>query len=284
VSDSARISPTAHYTGQVWCRHGLSPKELSTAAGRAMFEAMRVPMRVAALGTGGLTLEKMLLQRHLILDHLLDEAIEAGRIGQVVEVAAGLSGRGLRLTKRHRGLVYVEADLPAMAERKRAMIASLISRTASHRVVAVDALSDEGPLALARVLEGALDPEVGTAIITEGLLSYFSRELVEGIWARFAAALHRYPRGLYMTDIHFAQGPNGSPLIRAFRILLGAFARGAVHLHHQDEGAMRAAMRAAGFDGAIALTYPSELEARLALPRGNGDYLCIASAETTRSP
>ena len=64
----SRISPTAHYTGYVWSRNGLSPPRFATTRGAAMFHALEGPMRLAAATTGGLTLERMLLQRHLVID------------------------------------------------------------------------------------------------------------------------------------------------------------------------------------------------------------------------
>ena len=36
----ATISPTAHYTGFVWARHGLSHPALVTAEGRALFHLL----------------------------------------------------------------------------------------------------------------------------------------------------------------------------------------------------------------------------------------------------
>ena len=97
-----------------------------------------------------MTLEKMLLQRHRIIDHLLDEAIADGRIGQIVEVAAGLSGRGHRLAGRHRdvGFIYLEGDLPGMVARKRQRLARLGDPSPHHHVLELNALADEGVLAL----------------------------------------------------------------------------------------------------------------------------------------
>lgn len=274
MSDSARISPTAHYTGQVWCRHDLSPPELSTTMGQAMFAALRGPMRLAALAAGGMTLEKMLLQRHLIIDHLLEEAIAAGTVGQVVEVAAGLSGRGLRLTRRHPGLVYVEADLPGMAARKRRLLAGV----GEHQVVAVDALADSGPHTLDAALAQVLDPARGVAIVTEGLVNYFERTQVEGMWRRFAAALGRFPHGLYLSDLHLDAGPNRSTMVRAFRLLLGTVARGHIHLHYDSVAALRGALAGAGFGGPVELHRPSAYYGRLAIPPGRDDYVEVLAA------
>ena len=150
ASDPSRISPTAHYTGYVWVRHGLSPVGLGTPLGRLMFHGLRPLARVASLGTGGVTLETFLLQRHRMIDRLLERAIDEGTIGQVVEIAGGLSGRGLRFAERYesQSLVYVEGDLPRMARRKRRMVEGLGGQRRNHHVVAIDALSDDGPQSL----------------------------------------------------------------------------------------------------------------------------------------
>src|SRR5207253_6217343 len=145
VSSSARISPTAHYTGYVWTRNGLSDPELETVEGRVLFETLRVPMTVSALLGGG-TLEAYLLTRHRAIDALLERAIDEGRVAQVVEVAAGLSPRGLRFTRRYgERLTYIEADLPDMVARKRAALERIGSLSERHRVEEVDALREQGP-------------------------------------------------------------------------------------------------------------------------------------------
>src|SRR5207302_638753 len=41
MSPSETISPTAHYTGYVWARNGLSHPRLETLEGRVMFESLR---------------------------------------------------------------------------------------------------------------------------------------------------------------------------------------------------------------------------------------------------
>ena len=92
---SDRISPTAHSTGYVWARNGLSHPELATREGRVLFEALQ-PAMLASRATGGPTLESYLLARHRAIDALLERAIEAGEVSQVIEVAGGLSPRGWR--------------------------------------------------------------------------------------------------------------------------------------------------------------------------------------------
>lgn len=277
--DTSRISPTAHYTGYVWCKNGLSPAALATATGRVMFWAMQGPMRIAAVSTGGLTLEKMLLQRHLIIDHLLDEAIGAGEIGQVVEIAAGLSGRGLRMMARHerRDLLYVESDLPGMLARKRRMLASVGSKP-GHHLVAVNALEGSGRESLEAAVGPLLDKGRGTAIVTEGLLSYFSETDVRAMFARFASFLGGYSSGLYLSDVHSAQRNMAVPAVRAFRRILQVATRGQVQLHFEGEPEVRAALEHAGFSR-VSLHRPRDHAAVLDLPPPHDDFVTVLKAQ-----
>src|SRR5260221_757178 len=127
------ISPTAHYTGYVWYAHGQSHEAFATRTGRLMYRALR-GANVAAHAVGLPSLEGMLLARHRLIDLRLAEAIDAGDIGQVIEVAARLSPRGWRFRTRYRDkLTYVQADLPAMIANKRGILAELRGETPHHR-------------------------------------------------------------------------------------------------------------------------------------------------------
>lgn len=252
---SAAISPTAHYTGYVWVANGLSHPAFATGPGRAFYEALR-PVNAFARAIHQPSLEGLLLARHRVIDHLLERAIAEGRVGQVVEVAAGLSPRGWRFAQRHGdALTYIEADLPGMAAQKRAILAQVGGETAHHRVVDLDALADDGPGSIAAVVAG-LDPTRGTAIITEGLLNYFDQATVVGIWERVARALAT-TGGLYLADLHLADENSGA-VIAAFSLMLGAFVRGRVHLHFPTADAAARALADAGFDP-VALHRPIDL-------------------------
>jgi O-methyltransferase involved in polyketide biosynthesis len=242
------ISPTAHYTGQTWVRNGLSHPGLATWQGRLLFDALRPPMALnRALGRP--TLEGLLLARHRIIDHALEQLIEAGAVGQVVEAACGMSPRGWRFSSRYGDrLTYVEADLPAMAERKRDALARMGSLTDHHSVAELDLLRDRGAMSLDSLIEG-LDPDRGTAIVTEGLLTYLDGEEVAALWRRIATALGRFPQGCYLADMRLA-GPDRGLAERAFYVVLSGFVRGWVHSHFSDEAEAEAALEAAGFDRA----------------------------------
>jgi O-methyltransferase involved in polyketide biosynthesis len=240
------ISPTAHYTGYVWARNGLSHPELETVEGRLMYESMRLPMAAAdMLGRG--TLERYLLARHRAIDRLLEQAIEHEDVTQVIEAAAGLSPRGWRFTERFPDLVYIEGDLPGMVERKRAALERIGSLSERHRVVGLDVLRARGKESLGNIARG-LDHRRGLAIITEGLLSYLPRDAVDDAWRRFARNLSRFAIGRYLSDMQLSEAV--TPEARAFRVLLAAFVRGEVHLHFRTAADVEAALLRAGFSSA----------------------------------
>jgi O-methyltransferase involved in polyketide biosynthesis len=243
------ISPTAHYTGYVWYAHGQSHEAFATRTGRIMYHALRSPNLIAQR-VGLPSLEGMLLARHRLIDLRLQQAIEAGEIDQIVEVAAGLSPRGWRFSTRHGDRIsYIEADLPGMIAHKRRILATLGGESPHHRTVCVDALADTGPLSIQAICE-SLDATRGTAIITEGLVNYFERDVVVAMWQRFAAALRRFPRNLYLSDL-MLRDDNRGPISTGFSWLLSAFVRGRVHLHFDLAEQAEDALEHAGLVGLL---------------------------------
>lgn len=230
------ISPTAHYTGYVWARHGLGPRSLATAEGFLGYYAAAPAMAIGGL-IGAPTLEGLLLARHRVMDHLLTTAIEEGRIGSVIELAAGMSPRGATFTERFPDLTYVETDLPGMVRRKRKALGD-----PGHRVEVLDVLAEDG---LQRVA-GTLDPKQGLAVVTEGLLNYLPPAAVTGLWGRIARATYGFPAGLYLSDLHVKSENNG-PLETAFVAGLGLAVRGRIHMHYATPEAAEQAGVDAGF-------------------------------------
>jgi O-methyltransferase involved in polyketide biosynthesis len=284
-SDSAHISPTAYYTGHVWRRNGLSHPALDTREGAALFALARPGVRVGRLFTHGVTLESMLLQRHLVIDRLLDDAISQGRIQQVLEIAGGMSGRGLRFSRKFggRGLIYVEADLPAMAARKRAALSRSGLMASGHQVIAANALLDSGALSIAEATAGLFDATKGTALITEGLLSYFDLDTVGGMWSRFSRFLSGFPEDLYLTDIYL-EGPTADlPAVRLFRRVLERFARRQTHLHFRDEGQLAPSLAQHGFSWSR-VHRPRDWADRLPIPMPDAPVVVhVLEASTRRS-
>jgi O-methyltransferase involved in polyketide biosynthesis len=96
------------------------------------------------------------------------------------------------------------------------------------------------------------------AVITEGLLNYFDRQHVTGLWRRITETFAGFPQLLYLSDLH-VRSATGGPLTAAFTGLLQGFVRGRVHLHFADESDALAALHAAGFRRA-ALHVPREFD------------------------
>lgn len=242
--DGSAISPTAHYTGETWVRNGLSHPQLATWQGRLFHGTLALPNAASRL-LGGPTLDGLLLARHRIIDALLEELIEGG-VSQVIEAACGMSPRGWRFSERYgERLTYVEADLPAMARRKREALARMGALGERHRVTELDVLRDDGPDSLESLAAG-MDPGAGLAIVTEGLLVYFDDATVEALWARLAKALQPFSTGVYLADLRIAR-PRRGVAEQAFELLLGTFVRGRIHPYDGDEAAAEADLRAAGF-------------------------------------
>jgi O-methyltransferase involved in polyketide biosynthesis len=195
---------------------------------------------------GGPTLEGSLLARHRVIDDLLARAIAEGGISQVIEAACGMAPRGWRFAQRFGDrLTYVEADLPEMAARKRRALARMGSLSDRHRVAELDVLRDQGPGSLESLADD-LDPKQGTALVTEGLLTYFGQAEVLAMWRRFARVLGRFAEGRYFSDLRLA-GVNRGAGERAFGVLLSAFVRGRVHTHFAHEAEAVSSLHAAGF-------------------------------------
>jgi O-methyltransferase involved in polyketide biosynthesis len=212
-----------------------------------LHRALALPL-AASKSLGGPTLNGPLLARHRIIDSILDDLIRGG-IGQVVEIACGMSPRGWRFTERYgERLTYIEADLPGMAQRKREALAQMRSLSDRHRVVDLDVLREDGPGSLEALVE-TLDPDQGLAIVTEGLLVYLDDETVEALWARFATALGRFREGAYLSDLRLTSQDRGLSE-RTLETILGAFVRGRVRAYPGDEASAEATLLEAGFEKA----------------------------------
>lgn len=276
--NSVYISPTAHYTGLVWARNGLSHPALETGAGRFMFYLFKpivAAARIAALPP----IDSLLVTRHKLIDLRLAQAIESGAVTQVIEIAAGLSPRGWRFTQRFgESLRYIEADLPGMAQRKREALAGMGPMSGGHRVVDIDALAEEGPMSLASIA-ASLDREQGLAIVTEGLLNYFSESDVRSMWLRFSRTLGQFSRGMYWSDLFLSSDFEGGAT-GPFLHFLSLFVRGRVHLHFDAAATAESALRDCGFVAARLLD-PGEFQASLPdVPGGVSRRVRIVEAST----
>tara|TARA_Y100001951_G_scaffold77872_1_gene65289 strand:+ start:5986 stop:6840 length:855 start_codon:yes stop_codon:yes gene_type:complete len=263
-ASSAHISPSAHYTGYVWYRHRLADPAFVTPFGRFVHKLLW-PVTWGARAGFGLDIEAFLLQRHLQIDAQLTEAIEQRGVRQVVEIACGLSPRGRRFCSRYPELQYLEADLPAMAARKRLLLHGEGWLDGRHQVRAVDILAERGSQSLAALL-ASLDRSQPVVVITEGLVNYFPLELIEGFWSRLATGLSDFPEATYLTELY--PDLREHPRYRQLRWgvgLIGRLTRGSYPLHYRDHAEIVTGFQRCGF-AQVQVLDPSADAGSLGLP------------------
>lgn len=245
-TDSSSISFTAYYTGEVWRQHGLSNPMFATNTGRVLYGLGR-PIEATVTALAGASIRTTLLQRHQLIDAVVKRAIREQGITQIVEIACGLSPRGVRLCAEFPDVQYIEADLPEMAAHKRQLLEQHGMLSRRHRVVSINILEETGSQALDTVF-AALDQTQKTLVITEGLVNYFALDVITPFWQRLATALKHFPAGAYVTDLY----PNLTwhPFVRlsnAFKQGLAIATRSSVTLHFEHHQAIEQGFARCGF-------------------------------------
>jgi O-methyltransferase involved in polyketide biosynthesis len=178
------LSVTALYTAAAWSWGRLPDAELfDNADSRRVFGAVNMVLAAAWPFVGrGAPLKVALLHRHAAIDVLL----RASGIRRVLELAAGLSRRGITFSADP-GIEYFEVDRPAVIAHKRALLERTEAgrsalRRPNHHLLAGD------------VTEVGLDtfcPAASTPlfVIAEGLMMYLEREGQQAIFQQVAARL-----------------------------------------------------------------------------------------------
>jgi len=133
-----------------------------------------------------------------------DRIIMQRGITQILEVAAGLSPRGLAMTADP-DVIYAATDLPEILEQEKAMAEAILSRLNSSRpnlhFETANALDLESLLRASSIFTA----DRPLAIITEGLLPYFNREEEAMLAKNIRDILSRY-HGVWITsDVHTKQ-------------------------------------------------------------------------------
>lgn len=119
-------------------------------------------------------------------------------IRQVLEIAAGLSPRGLELTENP-CVVYVASDLPQILEEEKEIAEAILAKLSSERpnlhFQPVDCFS----LDSLSVAAAAFKRDRPLAIITEGLFPYFTRAEKMTLAGNIHELLEKYP-GIWITS------------------------------------------------------------------------------------
>ena len=193
VSPHRHISFTAHYTGYIWYLLGISHPDLASSKGKRLATVLNPFESIAEKFVGG-SMRSTLKQRHQLINKQLDALIGQYPELQIVEIAAGLSPRGWRYRKNNEGITYIEMDLPEMAAAKRLALKE-IDPTAT--VIGVD-LFDQ---AFADHIQ-SLDHSKPLVIISEGLVNYFTKDMLQQLWQSFSKVLQPFEQGYYITDLY----------------------------------------------------------------------------------
>ena len=227
TSDS--ISPTAHYTSYIWSRNNLGDSRLQSTKGLCLYMLLE-PWMILSRYFDGPTAEQQLLCRHILIDKQLEEWIETKQISQVIEVASGMSSRGLRFRQKYGDRIkYIEADLSGMHAIKSTRIGKDIDND-YHQLHIIDAMQSNTTVSdslHAVITNSGLSRKHGVAIITEGLLNYFNKERTENMWKNFAKELITFKHGFYVTNVHLDNYEPNSPVLW-FKKVLSIFVQGDV--------------------------------------------------------
>ncbi|MEP7052019.1 MAG: class I SAM-dependent methyltransferase [Pseudomonadota bacterium] len=140
--------------------------------------------------------------RYFSLDRLLNEAA----LPRVLEVAAGLSFRGLELARTNPRVFYIDTDLPEIIALKADLVARLhpAPLTGTLRVQPLNVLDDDAFRATVDAL-----PAGPIAIANEGLLVYLDAEEKARLAANVRAAL-RARGGVWLTADIYIRHPLGA--------------------------------------------------------------------------
>lgn len=163
---SGDLSVTAKYTSATWAWGKLPNADLLvTPDAERVFRIVNGALGITRPFTGAPELRASLLERHRILDEL----ITTSRCKNVIELAAGLSRRGITMTE-DASIRYVEIDLPHVVDAKRAILEkSERGRDALARPSFTIEKGDVTTIDLDAVLS---DAKGSLFVIAEGLLMY----------------------------------------------------------------------------------------------------------------
>lgn len=250
IKDKSPVSLTGHFTGYVWCNHHLSPSSFSSVLGKLMYFGSR-PADWISKTVIGVNLESMLLQRHCLIDELVNQAISEG-VTQIVEIASGLSARSLRTLAQYpnQELTYIEADLPAMVVWKKKRLKKEKFYDERFNIVECNILRTDGQLSIERLLK-SLDKAQKTLVITEGLVNYFPLAIIENFWTRLAYALSPFNEAYYLFEI-WPKVPDHpfAPVIFGTQKIIEFVTRKDVPLHYTSDRQIKAAIEGCGFSNA----------------------------------
>jgi O-methyltransferase involved in polyketide biosynthesis len=263
--DTSSISFTAIYTGQVWQRNGLSAPGFDSHQGRLLYRLLAPFEFIGGKITGG-NVRTFLLQRHYIIDYLLERAIREKGVNQVLEIACGLSPRGYRFHLEYPDLRYIECDLPAMASRKRKLLTRLGNLDQQHQVTELNIFSREAD-GIEALIEQHFDTKQPLLVITEGLVNYFPLDTMDVFWQRLRQSLSNFPGAVYLTDNYpLLEDHPFRHTMKVMSGILGAVSRSDANFHFGSDAEAREHFLQLGFNE-VEVHDPRDYYMRLPIPR-----------------
>lgn len=194
LSPHRHISFTAHYTGYMWYVLGISHERLATAKGKKLVTLLH-PFETLAEKFVGHSIRSTLKLRHRLIDQRLEQLIAQHPDLQVIEIAAGLSPRGWRFRQKYPKISYIEVDLPDMAAIKRDAIAPI---EPDAKIFGCDIFSAD----FQQILDQELDHSRPIAVLSEGLINYFSKDLIGKLSEILSSAFNQFPQGYFISDLY----------------------------------------------------------------------------------
>ncbi|WP_277560025.1 class I SAM-dependent methyltransferase [Acinetobacter beijerinckii] len=250
LSKHRHISFTAHYTGYIWYQMGISHPALATAKGKTL-AALVQPIESWAEKYVGGSMRTTLKQRHTMLDQHLEKLIEQHPDLQVLEIACGLSPRGWWFRQHYPSILYRELDLPDMAATKQAALQQI--ETDSKDVLSVDLFTD----AFASAFK-VFDPQRPLVIISEGLINYFEKPLLQQLIQAIASYGRNFKELHYLTDIYPEPTQNKlATIIWNSSRLLKWISRSAFSFHFKTPAEVETFFHGAGF-GQVEVLQPKQ--------------------------
>ena len=211
---SGDLSVTALYTSQTWVWGGLPQAGLFDLKGaRNVFRVTNFFYDMARRFRRTVpSMRHSLIHRHLMIDHLLRQALDESGACQVVELAAGLSRRGATFSADPK-VRYVEVDLPNVVATKRQLLAGTSEgRAAAERnnwqLVGSDVRDID--------LRALVDTTMPVFVIAEGLFMYLDAAEQTALCRRINDAFAECPSVTMVFDLlRHEEEPDPGPVMRA---------------------------------------------------------------------
>lgn len=260
---SNRTSLVAYYTSYHWFIHGLAHRIFTTKRASFMYYAVWPLVKMIEI-FGGVSLSSFLLQRHLVIDALIEQEIKKHRKCVVLEIGSGYSARGYRFLRRHEGrnIDYIELDLPGVISEKRRIVEKLPAAYRPH-LQECDLNSENTTQSLEFLMEQIADKNYHLIVISEGVVDYMSMDSLQRFWRRLATNCRRFDTAVYITDLTpRSNAIAGNRYVRIFEGALRKFAREPLTRNFRKDDEIRQTLLLCDFDDAEVIN-PSKYDSLL---------------------